>query len=80
VGFSRAKPQEKFEPYKVFHTVLEAVYAGLNGDMHYGGLLKERHIHLENHVRSGSYNRTNFARFVCIFISLSGPLSMLPEP
>jgi hypothetical protein len=32
VGFSRAKPQERVESYKVFHTVLEVMYMGFSGD------------------------------------------------
>jgi hypothetical protein len=46
----------------------------------YMGLLKERHIHLEKHVGTGSYNSTCIARFVCSVYSLSGPFSLLQEP
>jgi hypothetical protein len=53
VGFSRAKPQERVELYGVYHTILDVVYVDFNGYRHvYAGLLKERHIHLKNYVRS----------------------------
>jgi len=81
VGFSRAKPQERVEPYRLFRTILEAVYMGFSGDKCvYAALLKERHVHLEKCVKSGLYNRTEFAKFLCNCISLSGPLSLLREP
>jgi hypothetical protein len=81
VGFNRAKPQESVELYRVFHIVLEVMYVGLSGDRHiYASLIKERYIHLEKCARFGSYNRSDFAKFVCNCNSLSGPLSSLREP
>jgi hypothetical protein len=54
---------------------------GFNGDMHiYVGFLKKGCVHLEKHAISGSYSGSNFVKFVCSCISLSGPLSLLREP
>jgi hypothetical protein len=88
VGFNRANPQERVEPYGVFCTVHEVVYMGFSGYMFvymgfsgymfvYMGLLKEIHVHLENHAIYGSYNRSNFVRFVCSCIYLSWSLTLL---
>jgi hypothetical protein len=81
VGFSRAKPHERLDPYGFFRTILEVMYTCFDGDRCiYAGLLKKRCIHLEKCVISGLYNRVDFSSFVCSCFSLNGPLSLLWEP
>jgi hypothetical protein len=71
------KPHERVVSYGVFCTVLEVMYMGVNGDMRiYIVLLKEIHVQIKMHAKVGSYNRSNFSRFVYNCISLSGTLSL----
>jgi hypothetical protein len=57
------------------------VYVGASGDRRiYANEQKERCVFLKKHVVSGLYSRSNFARFVCSCIIVSGPLSLLREP
>jgi hypothetical protein len=72
VGFSRAKPQERVKSYKFFHTILEVVYTGFNGDRCiYTSLLKERCIHLKSVLDLGhTIEQTFSGLFVVLFLSV----------
>jgi hypothetical protein len=81
VGFNRAKPQERVDHTNFsVQSLRSCTWVSVETGHIYMGFLKERCIHLKNHARYGSYNKKNFARFVCSCISLSGPLSLLREP
>jgi hypothetical protein len=81
VGFSRENPHETVASYISCCIVLEVVYTSVNLDRHvYARVLNERYAHLQNHDISRSYTRSDCVRFVCSYISLSGPLSILQEP
>jgi hypothetical protein len=82
VVFSQRKPQGSVMSYielsyKVFHTCM-----GHSGDsrVHMQGSQEGESCTPRKACNSGSYNRSDFARFVCSCISLSGPLSCYGSP
>jgi hypothetical protein len=72
VGFSKAKPQERFVLYGVFRIVFSYVYAGANGDKHvYVGSLKDRHVHLKKCADLGrTVDHTLPGLFAVVFLSM----------
>jgi hypothetical protein len=82
VGFSRAKPQERVESYKVFRIVLEVMYMQVSVETGtYTWVCLRKGAYTSKSVPDlGHTTRSNFARFVCSCISLSGPLSLLRSP
>jgi hypothetical protein len=82
VGFSQRKPQESVTlyesfPYIVLHT---CTWVSVETVMYIHGFSEGKSHTPQKACSSGSYNRSDFARFVCSCISLSGPLSLLRSP